>query len=258
MKNFLRFLVFLFLIYTFIIIILYPDNIKQNIFDVFDLWLNKVLISLVPMFLLSNILISYPYISKILYPILDKILHFENERSCSLFILTVITGNPTSSILVIDSVEKNDISVSEGNRLLKCTILSSPLFIITMMGNYGYLIIIISIFVNMILFYKKNVNKNYKKNIINNNSLLDVIDRCPTVMLEILSSMVFITIFKIPLLKLIHYLNFDNIVLLNYFIDSLELTTGLNNIGFYQTAKITQVLLSKVLISMADTLVILL
>ena len=41
-----------------------------------------------------------------------------------------------------------------------------------------------------------------------------------------------------------NYLNFDNIVLLNYLIDSLELTTGLNNIGIYQTTKIIKVLLS--------------
>lgn len=249
MKNYFNILFFTFIIYTLIIVFLYPLDIKQNIYNILDLWLNKVLISLVPMYFLSNILISYPYISKILYPILDKFLNFENERSCSLFLLSIITGNPTSSLLVINSLQNNAISVNEGNRLLKCTVLSSPLFIITMLGNYGYLFIIISILVNICLFYRQKVDKNYKKNILNNDGLLEVINKCPNVMLEILSSMIFITIFKFSINKLFCYLNLENTLFINYILDMSELTTGLSNITLYQTSNIVKLLLSSFLLN---------
>lgn len=249
MKNYFNILFFTFIIYTLIIVFLYPLDIKQNIYNILDLWLNKVLISLVPMYFLSNILISYPYISKILYPILDKFLNFENERSCSLFLLSIITGNPTSSLLVINSLQNNAISVNEGNRLLKCTVLSSPLFIITMLGNYGYLFIIISILVNICLFYRQKVDKNYKKNILNTDSLLEVINKCPNVMLEILSSMIFITMFKLSINKLFCYLNLENTLFINYILDMSELTTGLSNITLYQTSNIVKLLLSSFLLN---------
>ena len=248
-KKFIKFIIFTFIFFSTILFLIDPVKSKQEIYNVLELWLNKVLLSLVPMYFLSNLLISYPYISKILFPILDKALHFENERSCSLFLLSIITGNPTSSILVIDSVEKKQISVEEGNRLLKCTVLSSPLFIISMVGRFGILLIITTILVNFILFYKKHVVKNYLKNTTNSSNLLSVIDRCPIVMLEILSSMLFISVIKYPLNEIVNYLNINNNLIINYLIDILELTTGLDNISNYETTPLIKLLLSSFLLT---------
>ena len=209
------------------------------------------------MYLISNLLLSYPYISKLLYPVLDKLLHFENERSCSLFLLSTITGNPTSSLLVINSVKQNEITINEGNRLLKCTVLNSPLFIINMMGKIGYLIIIISILVNFVLLYKKNRVKTYKKNNFNNNiDLLNLINKCPSIMLEILSSMIFVSLLRIPLIKMLTILQLDKNYTCLYIIDILELTVGLNNINLYTMNDSIKLLLSTFLLSFGGIAII--
>lgn len=209
------------------------------------------------MYLISNLLLSYPYISSILYPVLDKLLHFENERSCSLFLLSIITGNPTSSLLVITSVKQNEISTNEGNRLLKCTLLNSPLFIITMMGRIGYLIIVISILVNMILFYKKDVIKTYKKNNINNLDLLSLINKCPNIMLEILSTMIFVSLLHIPLIRILEIFKINNNYFFLYLIDCLELTMGLYNISLYLVEDHLKLVLSTFLLSFGGIAIIL-
>ena len=255
-KKFIKFIIFTFIFFSTILFLIDPVKSKQEIYNVLELWLNKVLLSLVPMYFLSNLLISYPYISKTLFPILDKALHFENERSCSLFLLSIITGNPTSSILVIDSVEKKQISIEEGNRLLRCTVISSPLFVISMIGQYGFIVYIIEIFVSLLFYYRRNVNKTYLKNNLSNQSLFEVLDNAPYIMLSILSSMIFVGLLSICIYKLLQFINIDNNYVANYFIDLFELTTGLDNITRYSINNDIKLLLSTFLLSFGGIAII--
>lgn len=233
MKKTLKFIVAIFCLYSLIICFLYPLEVRSTIYDICELWLMKVLLSLVPFYFLSNILVNYPIFSKLLYKPLDKILHFECERSCSLLLLSTITGNPTSSLLVINSVKNNEITENEGNRLLKCTVMSTPLFMITMLGNIGLIIYITQIIVSFIFYYRKKVSKTYRKQSINNNNIFEILDNTPSVMLKILSSMVFMGLINICLIKLFHFFNVDNMYPVRYFLDLFELTTGLDNIIKY-------------------------
>lgn len=256
MKKIIYILIFIFILYCGLIFLIYPNDIKRELLQICELWLFKVLLSIIPFYFLSNILISFPLISKVSYKFLDKILHFECEKSCSLLLLSTITGNPTSSLLVINSVKNNQISTQEGNRLLRCTVISSPLFVISMIGQYGFIVYIIEIFVSLLFYYRRNVNKTYLKKNLSNQSLFEVLDNAPYIMLSILSSMIFVGLLSICSYKLFQFINIDNNYVANYFIDLFELTTGLDNITRYSINNDIKLLLSTFLLSFGGIAII--
>ena len=250
MKKIKYFLIVSFLTFTGVIFLIYKDVARVNIYNTLSLWLNNVLVALIPFYFLSNILINYPFISKIFYHLFNRIFRFENTTSCSLFLLSFITGNPTSSYLVISEVKNNTISIEEGNRLLRGTVLSSPLFTILMISKWGLFIYLVQIFVSNLLFliFKR---KNTKENIhgYNKKDIIKLIDDCPMVMLTILSSMIFVCMFKIPLYKLQELFKLNNSVFVTFLIDSMELTTGLNCIIGYNIEDTLKVLLQTFFLS---------
>ncbi len=250
MKKIRYFLIVTFLIFTGVIFLIYKDEARVNIYNTLSLWLNNVLVALIPFYFLSNILINYPFISKVFYYLFNRIFRFENTTSCSLFLLSFITGNPTSSYLVISEVKNNSISLAEGNRLLRGTVLSSPLFTILMIPKWGLFIYLVQIFVSSMFFiFSKNKNAKEDSQAFNKTDILKLIDNCPTVMLTILSSMIFVCMFKIPLYKLQSILGLSDNTFVIFLIDSMELTTGLKCIFEYHIDLTLMVLLQTFLLS---------
>lgn len=250
MKKIKYFLIVSFLLFTGAIFLIYKDVARVNIYNTLSLWLNNVLVALIPFYFLSNILINYPFISKIFYHLFNRIFRFENTTSCSLFLLSFITGNPTSSYLVISEVKNNTISIEEGNRLLRGTVLSSPLFTILMIPKWGLFIYLVQILVSSLLFLifkRKNTEENI--HVYNKKDILKLIDDCPMVMLTILSSMIFVCMFKIPLYKLQNLFKLNSSVFITFLIDSMELTTGLNCIIGYNIEDTLKVLLQTFFLS---------
>lgn len=236
---------------------LYPTLTKESLRECLNLWLNKVLLALIPSYLISNLLINYPIISKLLYPLLNKIMHFENQKACSLFLLTLITGNPTSSFLIIDSINKG-ISEDEGIRLLKIAVINSPIFTIMILpNNIGYLTYFIQVLVSIILYsFNKKKRINHKLEINNKNSnLFDIIDNAPSIMLSILSTMLFVNVIRLPIEIILNNLKIKNIFIL-IILDFLELTTGINNILKYNINMTLKVLLSSFLLSFGGIAII--
>lgn len=246
MKKVISLCISVFLIICLTIFLVFPEYTKNIIYDTLYLWLTKVLLSLVPFYLISNLLLSFPFFSKLLYSPLTKIMHLENQKACSLFLLSFITGNPTSSILIINSIN-HGISKKEGERLLKGAVLNSPLFTILMLPKpFGYFVYFIQILVST-FFYIINKPKEIMLPVTNydvcnysiNKSLFNIIDECPLVMINILASMFFVSTIKIPFSLLINNLDFlnNNIILKTFvcfFLDLFELTTGLNSALNYQ------------------------
>ena len=250
MKKIKYFLVVSFLLFTGVIFLIYKDVARVNIYNTLSLWLNNVLVTLIPFYFLSNILINYPFISKIFYHLFNRIFRFENTTSCSLFLLSFITGNPTSSYLVISEVKNNSISIEEGNRLLRGTVLSSPLFTILMIPKWGLFIYLVQILVSSLLFLIfKRKNTEEIIHVYNKKDILKLIDDCPMVMLTILSSMIFVCMFKIPLYKIQDLFKLNSSVFVTFLIDSMELTTGLNCIIGYNIEDTLKVLLQTFLLS---------
>lgn len=254
-----QFIVPMFLLYTLFVFLRFPSLSKQVIYEVCDLWLTKVLVSLVPFYLLSNLLIQYPFFSKLLYPTLNKVMHFENQKACSLFFLSLLTGNPTSSFLIAKSVSNQEITVNEGNRLLRCCVFFNPLFILTVMGKtYGVLLLGIEFFISLLFYVFHRSKENYPSETISfKQPLLDIIDQCPIVMLNILSIMIFVSLLKIPFLVFLKMLSLDSVYHFRFLLDCMEITTGLHSIQNYVVSPTIKILLSSFLLSFGGIAILL-
>jgi hypothetical protein len=147
-------------------------------------------------------LFDFPLISKILYPILKTLFHFENQKSCSIFLISIIVGNPTSSKLIMHAVNNNQISIEEGNRLLCVSSFVSSIFLYSILEfELFILILIIELFISFIIANIKVVNNiqyipvtNKVSNILD--TYFNIINTLPTLLLSILCSMVITNLFS--------------------------------------------------------------
>ncbi len=221
MKKVIGLLLFIILIF----LIINFNNTKILILNNIDIWLKYIVVSIGPTFIISNLLYQFPFVSFLLYPLLKKIMHFENQKACSLFLISILTGNPTTSILISNAYHNKEISLFEANRLLSFTSHVSFIFIINFFGlNKGIKIIIIQILSSIIIsiFYKnKNKIKLDTNNIININN--DFINKTPILLFNILIIICIVSFIKVFLTS------FINTPILLTIINFLELTTGLIN-----------------------------
>lgn len=229
MKKIKSTLIGLLLLIWLLFFILYPNVNKVIINQVLDLWLRYVIVSIIPAYIISNLLCEFPLISYLLYPVLKKIMHFENQKACSLFLLSLITGNPTSTILIISSYNKSQISLEEANRLIRFCSHISFLFILLLFDiTYGLILFSIQVITSIIIANLSKQN-NLKSLSSSTNSLsnvfLHIIDSLSLLLLKILIIMIIISLFKAPFVVL-----FNNqkwlVILFSFF----EITIGMNDI----------------------------
>lgn len=219
MKKVIGLLLFIILIF----LIINFNNTKILILNNIDIWLKYIVVSIGPTFIISNLLYQFPFVSFLLYPLLKKIMHFENQKACSLFLISILTGNPTTSILISNAYHNKEISLFEANRLLSFTSHVSFIFIINFFGlNKGIKIIIIQILSSIIIsiFYKNKNNSNKSDSI---TTTTDFISKTPILLFNILIIICIVSFIKVFLTSFI-----NNPILLTI-INFLELTTGLIN-----------------------------
>jgi hypothetical protein len=77
MKKVIGLLLFIILIF----LIINFNNTQILILNNIDIWLKYVVVSIGPTFIISNLLYQFPFISFLLYPLLKKIMHFENQKA---------------------------------------------------------------------------------------------------------------------------------------------------------------------------------
>lgn len=225
--KFIQKIFYIFISLYFIILLFYflynKDIFYQSFRTTLILWFEKLVPSISISYIVSIFLINYPSISYLLYPILKNVYNFENRKSCSLFLISIIVGNPTSTKLIATAVSNNEISINEGNRLLKFSCFISTPFLYTIFDFYTFLLIlIIELITSMIIsvFSYKETEKlklNFKHK--NNHSILsiyfDIVNSLPTLLLSILSSMIICNIVSI-------------FVSDSYFKSLFEITNGLS------------------------------
>jgi hypothetical protein len=214
---------FLISIIYIIFFFFYPNIIKQNMIDVCLVFVFQVMPSILPIYLFSNILISCGILGKLSF-ILNKIFHFENEYSCSIYLLSILVGNPTTSILINQEINNHHISQNEGIRLMKFTCFVNPLFLLNTCRDFFILLFLSMIITSIIIGYfspNKNVYNSPSKYHLSINSILDNI---PNMMLNILLIMIVISIIKSPLSLL------SGIPIITYLGDLLEISSGIHHI----------------------------
>lgn len=195
-------------IYSLILLFYFIFN-KQifyhSITNTIILWFEKVLPAISISYIISLYLYNYPLISYILYPILKKVFYFENHKACSLFLVSLLVGNPTSSKLIVDAVNNKEISTSEGNRLLKFSSFVSGIFIYSVFDfNLFLIIILIELIISIILAQgSPSIKKVQSNNVKNNKTFLDlyfnIVNTIPMLLLSILTSMIICNLFSITI-----------------------------------------------------------
>lgn len=190
----------------FLLILLYFISNKEYFYSSFKntiiLWFNYCLPPISISYIISVFLSDFPFISKLLYPLLKPVFNFENEKSCSIYLISILVGNPTSSKLIIQAVDNKQISIDEGNRLLCFSSFISTIFLYSILNfNLFIIIFIIELLISIIISNVKT--KNTKQYIIienKNNTILDtyfnIINNLPSLLLSILFSMIITNLFS--------------------------------------------------------------
>ena len=167
----------IFLLILLILIFIYSKEISENIISSIDIWKNNLFPSLFPFIIISKILINYgfiSFISNIFYNIMLKIFYI-NPNTSFIFIMSMISGFPSSAKYTKELLDKNIINENEANRIILFSHFANPAFILIALNNNYFnnykitlLILFSHYFTNIIIgLITKNekpiVNKNYCK-----------------------------------------------------------------------------------------------
>lgn len=255
-KKILKTIAALFFLFLLLFIFIYQEKVKDSLFAVFDLWLTKVVVSILPMYIVSGLIIGFPILSTFLFKLIKRFHLFENKKAFSLFLISMISGNPTSTILIINSYNNKEISLSQMKLLYSCCSFISPLFLFRVISHQFAWIILLSQIIATILIYvfkakKSQENLHFGENLYKTvpieDTIFKLIDTSPNVLLKILSSMVLISFIKLPLFS------FTTHPVLRYFLDLLEISTGLFDINAMPIHNMIKFLMLNSIVSLNGT-----
>ena len=168
MKKYSNLIVVILSFTTLILILFNKTLVSKTIITSFSIWFNTLVPSMFPMFVLSDILISYnfaEYIPNKIVNFFSKIFNISRNAALIVF-LSIISGFPTNAINIKNSYDTGLISKKEAEHLLLFNHFANPLFVLETIGTfylnsnrYGIVVLvshILSNFVIGILFRNKN------------------------------------------------------------------------------------------------------
>ncbi len=214
------------------------SNIKEIIMDSCSIWLNNLIPSIFPFYIISDLLINYGFINvlnlvfKNFFYKLFKI----SEGSIFVLIFSMLTGFPSSAKYIKSLIKENLINASEANNIIRFCHFSNPLFVINIIGlnilgskKLGFLILIshfIANFVIAFIFKSDNTTNKTKINltseklsVVLTNSILNTFNS----LLIILGNII---VFKLLIEIIFKHFYFNSMI--NAIINIiLEITTGI-------------------------------
>lgn len=176
----INFIIISILIFFTAQILLTSDKVMNSVEFSFSIWKSSIFPSLFPFFIISEILINYGFVelvSEIFKPVMNKLFKV-NGSGAFVFIMSLISGFPSSAKYIREIYKKGLIDEKEGTKILMFTHFSNPLFILgtislTFLNNkeVGLLILIAHYLTNIIigliirnLYPSKNENNNFSFN----------------------------------------------------------------------------------------------
>lgn len=263
MKKYSNLIIVILSFVTLMLILLNKSLVSKTVITSFSIWFNTLVPSMFPMFILSDILISYNFTEFIPKKIVNSVSKLFNISSNAVLIvfLSMISGFPTNAINIKNAVDEDMISIKEAEHLLLFNHFANPLFVLETVGvfflnntRYGIIILLSHIISNIfiaILFRNKNhyTTNNYKAknnksqsfgNIISNsiiksiNSLLMI---SGTVTLFLILSTLIINIFNLN--------NFFAIIIQGI----LEMTMSIASLSILNFSDIIKVVVTTMIIS---------
>ncbi|SKA92301.1 sporulation integral membrane protein YlbJ [Caloramator quimbayensis] len=126
------------LISTFLILLIfYPKASINGAKEGINLWMFIVIPSLLPFFIINDMLMSLKVpenIAKLFAPVI-KLLFNTTGYGAYVFIMSIFSGYPSGAKIVNDLIKSKKISVKEGQKILTFSSTSGPLFIIGAVGS---------------------------------------------------------------------------------------------------------------------------
>lgn len=179
LKNILK--IFLLLIITYQILINSNEVINSVKFS-FDLWINNIFPSLFPFLIVSTLLINYGFIelSKIFVNPFMWLFGINSNISC-VFIMSILSGFPSSSKYIKELKDMKIIDEKEANKAILFTHFSNPLFILgisSMLNKKASIIILVMHYITNIIIgiFLRRYNNSYTKEKIDIKKILKNID----------------------------------------------------------------------------------
>ncbi len=201
----------------FILIILIFQNyslVLSSTINAVNIWLYKVFPYLFIMIIINDTLVNFDLESK-----------FKNT-SIYIFIMSLLSGSPTSAVIINNLYQKNILSKNDANLTLLFTYFANPLFLYTMLNSIfndkAITIKLIAIhYLSNIIIYFLFKKKLEQSNITQNKITFDISDSIKKAMNTTTMVLGAITF----------YLVISNILSLNLFVRGLlEMTQGLNQL----------------------------
>jgi len=229
MKYFIIFIL-IFIFGNFFVI-----DLKSIILESSNIWLYNLVPSMLPFYVISDLLINYGLIDILAFlfkKIINKLFNVSENASFVIF-FSMFTGFPSSAKYLKNLLDLNYISIEDANKIIRFTHFSNPLFIINVIGNtiignkkIGFLILLshyLSNFIIGFLYRKEQTQKITTKRIKNTKSFGSILTasfiNSFDSLLIVLGSLI---TFKILTSIIFHY--FES----NFIISSLlEITQGL-------------------------------
>lgn len=254
------------IIITFIILILIFLNkslISSTVITSFYIWFNTLVPSMFPMFVTSNILISYNfinYIPKHLTTLLMKIFNISKE-AVLVILISLISGFPSNALAIKTSYEMKLITKEEAEHLLLICHFANPLFILETIGvfylknnTYGIIIllshILSSIIIGITFRHKNNPTKdNYITKTTSCQSFGTIfslsIKKSVNTLLMISGTVSSFLIISTLICYIFKLNNIESMIIKGIF----EMTMGLNSLSLLNIKDIYKVIISTMILS---------
>lgn len=250
MKKWFQFLIAIYCLFLLLFVLTHSLEVSTNLIFTLDLWLHKVVPSIIPMVIVSGLVVVHPLCSKMIYPWINSFIYFENEKALSLFVVSFFTGAPTSTILITKAIQRKEISHHQGTLLYSSCSYISPLFVLSMVCVSFVPLVFASQVLVSVFLYQRRSKKLSRADFSSSplpyqsytHTLFEMIDSLPQILLKILATMCIITIIKLPFEKI-------PLSILPYALDFLEISLGLHHVSKYIKWDILQLGMTNMLIS---------
>lgn len=243
-----------------ILIFLNKDLVINTVFEALNIWINNLVPTLWPFFIIASILISYNagyYLTKI-FPFFKNLFNI-NDSSLLVFFLSIFSGFPSNARNTRILYDNGYISDKEASKLLTFTHFSNPLFILGVLGvffnnkNIGPIIMIChylpNILIGIIFRNYSSVSENNKidkkKELSFGKILINSVTSSIDSLLLILG---ILTIFLIVSSLILKYL--PNNIYISCLVKSiLEITIGLKEVSILAISLKVKIILTSMILS---------
>lgn len=177
-KLFKNIIVAVFIILSIFFLIIGTKDVIASVQVAIMLWSTKIFPVLFPFYIFSSLAIKYgvaEFIGNLIYPVIKRVFN-TSKISGFVFIMSLISGNPSSAIIISQLYEEGSLSKKEAQHLLSFCVFVNPLFCIGTIGyayfqnaSIGLIVLISHISANIIIGIllrnnlKGNINISYNK-----------------------------------------------------------------------------------------------